>query len=447
MKLLLTLAALALLGSVLSAAGADAPRRGVFPYPIQTRTLGNGLNVVVIPMSSNGLCALWSVVRTGSRDEFEPGHTGFAHFFEHMMFRGTERFPSQVYNGEVTRMGASANAFTSDDLTAYHLAIAAEDLPRVMELESDRFQNLKYAEDAFKTEAGAVYGEYRKNRTSPFFTIYEAVRAAAFKTHTYGHTTMGYEADIKTMPDMYAYSKEFFARYYRPENVTLLVTGDVKPETVFELAERYYGSWQRGYQAPSVPEEPPQTEQRRIEVSYQGRTLPILWAAYKLPRFDVNDRKWAATEALGELAFGETSALYKKLVLDEQVVQSLSGGPNVNRDPGLFDVIAQVKDPAKIDAVLADIDATIAGFAASPPDAARLAATQQRLKYGFLMALNSPSSVASSLARLIAVTGDIQAVDRLYATYAALTPADVQAAAREFLKPERRTVAVLEGNQ
>src|SRR5262245_36620529 len=162
-KLLLTLAALALLATLLPAGAAEAPRKGVFPYPIHTRTLSNGLNVVVIPMSSNGLCAFWSVVRTGSRDEFEPGHTGFAHFFEHMMFRGTERFPSTVYNAEVTRMGASANAFTSDDLTAYHLAIAAEDLPRVMELESDRFQNLKYAEDAFKTEAGAVYGEYRKN--------------------------------------------------------------------------------------------------------------------------------------------------------------------------------------------------------------------------------------------------------------------------------------------
>jgi zinc protease len=432
---------------VLPTGAAETARKGVFPYPIHTHALANGLSVVVIPMPSNGLVAFWSVVRTGSRDEYEPGHTGFAHFFEHMMFRGTERFPASVYNAEVTKMGASANAFTSDDLTAYHLAIAAEDLPRVMDLESDRFRNLRYAEDAFKTEAGAVYGEYRKNRTSPFFAIYEAIRAAAFTKHTYGHTTMGYEADIAAMPSMYGYSKEFFARYYRPENVTLVVTGDVKPEAVFELAQRYYGEWQRGYQAPVIPDEPEQTEERRIEVAYQGRTLPILWAAYKLPRFDVGDRKWAATEVLGELAFGETSALHKKLVLDEQVLQSLSGGPNVNRDPNLFDVIAQVKDPAKIDAVLAEIDATIAGFAATPADAARLSATKQRLKYGFLMSLASPSGVASNLARLVAVTGDVRAVDRLYETYTAVTPADVQAAARDFLKPGRRTIAVLKGNQ
>jgi zinc protease len=447
LKLVLTLAALALIAAVLPAGAAESARKGVFPYPIHTRALENGLTVVVIPMHSNGLVAFWSVVRTGSRDEYETGHTGFAHFFEHMMFRGTERFPASVYNAEVTKMGASANAFTSDDLTAYHLAIAAEDLERVMDLESDRFRNLSYAEDAFKTEAGAVYGEYRKNRTSPFFAIYEAVRAAAFSRHTYGHTTMGYEADIAAMPTMYGYSKEFFARYYRPENATLLVTGDVTPDRVFELAQRYYGPWQRGYQAPTIPEEPPQTGERRVDVSYEGRSLPILWVAYKADRFDPADRRWAATDILGELAFGETSALYRKLVLDEQVVQSLSGGPNVNRDPGLFDVIARVKDPAKVDAVLAEIDAAIAGFTQKPPDPARLAETQQRLKYSFLMNLASPSSVASGLARVVAVTGDVQAVDRLYETYAAVTPADVQAAARDTLEPERRTIAVLRGNQ
>jgi zinc protease len=447
LKLLLTFAALAALAAVLPAGAAETDRRGIFPYPIHTRALDNGLQVVVVPMQSNGLVAFWSVVRTGSRDEYEPGHTGFAHFFEHMMFRGTERFPSSEYNAAVTRMGASANAFTSDDLTAYHLAIAAEDLPRVMDLESDRFRNLSYAEEAFKTEAGAVYGEYRKNRTNPFFSIYEAVRAAAFGSHTYGHTTMGYEADIKAMPTMYDYSRRFFSRYYRPENVTLLVVGDVQPEPVFEMAARFYGPWQPGYTAPQVPAEPPQGAERRVEVKYEGRSLPILWVAYKVDRFDPADRKMAAAEILGELAFGETSDLYRKLVLDDQVVQSLQGGPNVNRDPGLFDVIAQVKDPAKVEDVLAQIDATVERFAQGPPDPERLRATQSRLKYGFLMALGSPSAVASNLARIVAVTGDVRAVDRLYQTYGEVTPTDVQAAARDYMKKERRTVAVLRGNE
>ena len=126
---------------------------GVFPYETQVETLDNGLKVVMVPMKSEGLVAYWTIVRTGSRDEYEPGHSGFAHFFEHMMFRGTERFPQDTYSRIVTEMGADANAFTTDDLTAFHLSITAEDLERTMEIESDRFQDLAYSEEAFRTEA------------------------------------------------------------------------------------------------------------------------------------------------------------------------------------------------------------------------------------------------------------------------------------------------------
>src|SRR5688572_8270171 len=175
----------------------------ILPYPTETRTLPNGLTAIVVPMPSEGLAAYWTVVRTGSRDEYEPGRTGFAHFFEHMMFRGTERFPSDVYNRIITTIGADANAYTTDDHTAYHLAMAAEDLEQVMEIESDRFQNLSYTEGAFQTEAGAVYGEYRKSRTEPEFALYEELVGAAFERHPYGHTTLGLERDIAIMPTLF----------------------------------------------------------------------------------------------------------------------------------------------------------------------------------------------------------------------------------------------------
>ncbi|NIW24393.1 MAG: insulinase family protein, partial [Gammaproteobacteria bacterium] len=163
-------------------------------FPAHTEALDNGLETIVISMPG-GLVSFWLIVRTGSRDEFEHGHTGFAHFFEHMMFRGTERYSADVYNEILTEIGASRNAYTTDDLTAYHVSIAAEDLALVMDLESDRFKNLAYSEDVFRTEAGAVYGEYRKNVTNPFFAIYEGVMTTAFDAHTYGHTTMGFEED------------------------------------------------------------------------------------------------------------------------------------------------------------------------------------------------------------------------------------------------------------
>jgi zinc protease len=419
----------------------------IIPFPSHARTLPNGLTVIVVPMPTDGLVAYWSIVRTGSRDEYEDGRTGFAHFFEHMMFRGTERFPSDVYNRIITTIGADANAYTTDDHTAYHLSMAAEDLEQVMELESDRFQRLSYAEAAFQTEAGAVYGEYRKSRMEPEFALYEALVGTAFERHPYGHTTMGYERDIAIMPTLYEYSREFFTRYYRPENTVVFVSGDVTPAKVFALAEKYYGVWKRGYVAPQIPVEPEQTAERRVDVGYDGQTLPLLQLAYKLPVYDPADRTRVAADLLADLAFGETSEAYLKLVLDEQVVEDLEAGAAYNRDPGLLEISARIKDAAKIDYVLGVIDATIAQFRAAEPDAQRLSDLQRRLRYGFLMGLQTPDSVAARVAPFVALHGDMRGLDRLYATYAVITPADVHAAAERYLHAERRTVGVLKSRQ
>jgi zinc protease len=431
--------------AIASAALGDESAMSIFPYDTHVETLDNGLKVILVPMRFSGLVSYWSIVRTGARDEYEPGHTGFAHFFEHMMFRGTEKFPPEVYGAIITEMGADANAFTSDDLTAYHMSVTSDDLGRAMEIEADRFQRLSYPESAFKTEAGAVYGEYRKNRMSPFFTIYEALHEEAFKEHTYGHTAMGYEQDIKAMPGMYDYSRSFFSRYYRPENVVLLITGDIEVESTMTLIREHYEDWEPGYVAPQITPEPEQTAERRIEVAYPGQSLPILWVAYKADAFDPSNSTRVAADLLAELAFGETSEIYNKLVLDEQVIQSLSADIDVNRDPGLFHIYTRVKDPAKIDYVLEEIDRTVARYRESPPDGDRLADLKSRLKYGFLMSLDTPDRVASRLDRYISATGGIQAIDELYAAYETITPAAVQGAATAYLSPERRTVAVLRG--
>src|SRR5258705_5336392 len=140
----------------------------ILPYPILQKKLDNGLNVVTVPYSSPGLAAFYIVVRAGSRDELEPGHTGFAHFFEHMMFRGTDKYPNEKYSEILKSTGASANANTSIDRTLYHMTGSADKLDVMFELEADRFQNLNYSVDGFKTEAGAVKGEYTNNSASPY---------------------------------------------------------------------------------------------------------------------------------------------------------------------------------------------------------------------------------------------------------------------------------------
>ena len=426
-----------------AATSAAASSGRVFPYDVHEKKLANGLKVVVVPMPSDGLASYWSIVRTGSRDEVEEGVTGFAHFFEHMMFRGTEKYSGPEYDKIVNGMGADANAFTNDDVTAYHLSFASEDLPKVIDIESDRFQNLKYDETQFKTEAGAVYGEYRKSRTSPFSVMFEAIQNAAFDVHTYKHTTIGFEADIARMPEQYEYSKGFFQRFYRPENVVLLITGDVDPAKTFELCEQYYSPWKPGYQAPAVPVEPPQKGERRITVPFEGQTLPMLTVAFKGGAFDPKDRVTQAGMLLGELGFGETSALYKKLVLDEQRVERLFGMFGASRDPNLWGVLATVKDPADVVSVEGEIWSAIEDLAREPVSTERLDEVRSRAKYSFLTGLSTPDGVASSLVYETAITGGLEWIEQGYATLDQVTPADVQAAAKRWLVHDNATVALL----
>lgn len=419
------------------------PPPKVFPYEVDKHVLDNGLTVFFVPMETEGLVSYWSIVRTGSRDEVEDGVTGFAHFFEHMMFRGSENFPGSAYDDLINGLGADANAYTTDDYTAYHLSFVNEDLPKVIEAEADRFQRLNYGEEAFKTEAGAVYGEFRKGRTSPYSVLFENLQATAFDKHTYKHTTIGFEADVERMPTQFAYSKTFFQRFYRPENVVLLVTGDFDPAATLATITARYGGWARGYEAPNVPVEPEQTAPRRVDVPFDGQTLPLLAVMFKGPAYDPNDRTVVAGSLIGELAFGETSPLYQKLVLDEQRVESLYTSFDGSRDPGLWGVIATVKDPADVRLVENEIFATIASLRDTPVTSERLDDARSRAKYGYLSGLTTADAVAQALVSDIALTGGVKAVDEEFATLAAVTPADVQAAAGRFLTPERSTVATL----
>ena len=204
-------------GILLSFGFSNKSNDNIFPYKIYQYDMPNGLKVVSVPYDSPGIAAFYIVVRTGSRNEVEPGVTGFAHFFEHMMFRGTDRYPKDKYEQVLKSTGASANANTSLDRTIYHIVGNVDKLEMLFDVESDRFQNLHYSEHDFKTEAGAVKGEYTKNITNPLAQLYEDVQNAAFTTHTYKHTTMGFYKDILDMPNQYQYSLKFYDRFYRPE--------------------------------------------------------------------------------------------------------------------------------------------------------------------------------------------------------------------------------------
>src|ERR1035437_8066914 len=170
---------------------ADASQSRLLPFPAVEKTLPNGLKVIVVPTGFPNLVSIQIPVQTGSRNEVEPGKSGFAHFFEHMMFRGTKSTTPEQYEGFLTKAGARSNAYTTDDYTNYHTTFAKEDLETILRIEADRFQNLSYAEEAFRTEARAVLGEYNKNSAQPLAKLEEVMRDRAFQVHTYKHTTMG----------------------------------------------------------------------------------------------------------------------------------------------------------------------------------------------------------------------------------------------------------------
>ena len=418
-----------------------------FPYKYENYTLDNGFKSILIPIEGSGLVAYYTVVRTGSREEWEEGHTGFAHFFEHMMFRGTEKYPSDVYNRIVSEMGADANAYTSDDITCYYMVIPSEQLDQAMDLESDRFQNLSYEEGPFRTEAGAVYGEYRKNFTSPFMVSYEKMLETAFDKHTYKHTTMGFERDIKEMPNMYEYSQSFFQRYYRPENCVLMVVGDFDKGKIKKDIKQYYGDWATGYVEPKIEAEPEQTAERKVEVDYNGRTLPLVWIGYKGDAFEPTSKNCAAAFLLADLAYGENSEIYKNLVIREQKCQWIAADFGFNRDPKLYDVYGRVKKKEDIGYVLDEIDKTAEHFKSTLVSEDELENIKKRTRYDYLMDLDTPDNVASSLARIIAITGGVEAVDEFYKTMDKLTPEDIREAARLYLMKERRTVLTLTGKE
>ena len=431
-------AALAVAGAGSAQAAVEDP---VFPFEYEKVTLDNGFTAYLVEGGAPGQIAYVSMVRTGSRDEVEEGRSGYAHFFEHMMFRGTEKYPN--FDAVTASMGAARNAFTSNDMTVYYLVVASDYLEQVMDLESDRFRNLSYTEPQFRTEAGAILGEYSQGALSPFRFLDEAVRRTAYDRHTYRHTTIGFEEDVRAMPEGYEYSLSFYERFYRPENVVLVIAGDFDVERAKSLVREYYGGWAPGYEPPRVAPEPRQTAPRDRVVEYPGRTLPILSINFKGPAWSATDTLAVALEVLGRAAFGANSDLYRKLVIEDRRVQFLSAGFGLARDPGLVSLTTMVNSPADVDAVRREVLAAVERYKTEPVSPAMLEATKSNMKYGFLMGLENAQDIAFSLIGFVINTGGIEAVERYYDTLEGVTAEHLRDAARRYLTENGRTIVTM----
>ncbi|HSZ83207.1 MAG TPA: insulinase family protein, partial [Polyangia bacterium] len=306
-----------------------------------------------------------------------------------------------------------------------------------------RFQHLTYKEPEFQKEARAVLGEYNKNASNPIEKMTEVLYDNAYTTHTYKHTTMGFVKDIENMPNEMAYSRGFFDRYYRPENVVLLVVGDADPDATFALVEKAYGGWKAGSARPKVPTEPVQTKEKRVALTWPSATLPMILAGYHVPAFSTTNVDLPALDVLAELLFAERAPLYKRLVIKEQKAESISGSADPHVDPNLFSILARVKKPEDVAYVEKVINEEIARVAKEGVDEKTLSEVLSHVKYGFAAQLSTADKSATTAAMFVALTGDLASINAYFALYDQVTPADVKRVAQKYFAATNRTTVTL----
>jgi zinc protease len=253
---------------------------------------------------------------------------------------------------------------------------------------------------------------------------------------------MGFIKDIIDMPNQYKYSLEFFNRYYRPEYSTIVVVGDVTPENVNALAEKYFGMWKHGNYVSVVPVEPKQDSTRYSHLQ-NGGIPPMLSLNYKGPAFSDSQIDMPALDVMTTILFSPTSALYKKLVIEEQKVRNIGGGATDARDPNLITVQASLINKADLQYVKDEILKAVEEIKTNGVDEQLLSKTKSLLKYSYAMGIDNPSTIANSICSYVMLTGDPESLNRLYALYDTVTVADLKMVAAKYFVPSGLTVATI----
>jgi len=415
----------------------------IFDMPYLIRDLDNGLRVIIVKTDYPDIVDLQILVQAGSRNEVEEGKSGFAHFFEHMMYRGTKKYSSDAYTEILKKAGANSNAFTTDDYTDYYITFTKPDLEKMLEIEADRFQNLDYSEPDFRTEALAINGEFLKNFSNPLMAAFERARALQFGVHPYSHTTMGFIEDIREMPEQIEYAKEFFDRWYRPENTAVLIVGDVDPETTYELVEKYWAGWEQGTYSVEIPAEPAPTGPVYEHIQWESETQPWLLIGFRSPAFVPGEKDMPAMNLMSSIYFSNSSALYQKLVIDDQSVDQLATDFPFNRDPNLNLIFARLTEGANAADVENAILATLAEARTNLIEPGKVEETKSRLRYSFAADLDNSGDIGSALAGYVQFDRTPETLNEMYQAYDQLTADDIRRFANEYFTDASRVTVSL----
>lgn len=410
--------------------------------PTQVAELPNGLKVYVREVRHAPVVTSMVWYGVGSRDE-GPGQTGLSHFLEHMMFKGTPRFPYGVLEEAVKRRGGMWNAFTSYDYTAYYEVLPAQHLEFSFEVEADRMASMTFDPDLTVRERGIIVSEREGGENHPSFWLNEAFMATAFRVLPYRHPIIGSKADIRaTTADALA---AHYRRYYRPNNAALVVVGDVEAERVLRLAERHFGPLPAGGPVPPfTAAEPEQEAERRVTVRRPG-PHPMLLAGYRIPEAAHPDQPalmllaaLLSGSASPGAAMGRSSRLHRRLI-DTGLAVSAGAHVRAFQYAGLFMLTATPAPTVSLSSLEEALFDEVERLRAGEVSDEEFARARKQVRASLLYTMESTLNQAVFLGST-ALTQGVERFDRALEELEAVTPADVLRAARQYLDVRRRTV-------
>jgi len=426
--------------SVVCALGCAVGPARAQEFPVQSQTLKNGMKVLVQSDHSIPNVALYIFYRIGSRNE-RPGTTGISHFFEHMMFNGAKKYGPGDLDKVMEANGGANNAYTSQNVTVYQDWFPRSAIDLIFDIEADRIANLSFDPKKIESERGVVASERRSSVDAENAGILsEQMWATAFTAHPYQWPVVGWMSDIEhwTIDDL----KHHFAMGYSPSNATMVVMGDVTPEEIFKLCEKYIEPIASHAPPPPVTTvEPPQLGERRLVVRKPAE-LPLLMMAYHVPQ--TNNPDYYALNVLSAVLFrGESSRMYQRLVDKDQIALGVSGGSDTAFDPTLFEISVQPKlgvDPQTCEkAVYEEFERV----RKQPIADAELQKAKNFQLMGFYQRMRTINGRANTIGTYEVFFGDYHKLFEAEKGYNAVTKEDVQRVARQYFAANNRTVATL----
>jgi zinc protease len=437
-----TFRALALTGALFLVSAAAAPDTVVRPtkFDYTMTTLSNGLQVVFLEDHSTPIVHLAIWYHVGSKDE-KPGRTGFAHLFEHLMFKGSRNVRPDQHPSWITSVGGQANAFTDEDATVYWETVPAQYLPLVLWLEADRMASLDVSEAKFKTEREVVQEERRmRYENQPFGRLPEIIFDKAFKTHPYKHQTIGSMQDLQSAS--IADVRAFHNIYYVPNNATLVLVGDFDTKEARAQVEQYVGKVPRGKDVPrDIPKEPQHTAEERFTVT-ESWPLPAVVVSYHITN-DGHPDAYPLHTLAKILSDGESSRIYRSLVYDKQMALAAFGEAKLIEHPNLFYAVAIVQPGRKPEEVQNELLAQLDRVKTEGVTAEELSRAKRQWARDYILGRETVQQKALHLAHAVVIHNDIKTADGEFDLFQNVTLADVQRVAKTYFTPESRMLLTI----